>query len=206
MNSIDLKINDYELIYLIRQKNEWAFNILKEKYTPLIYKLAYQSRSKLPCVEIDELIQESIISLYEAITLYREDLNCSFGTFVYLIIDRKQKLLLRDSYRTINNEINYSSMSIVNEDIIEYRETDPKENPKNICFENWKNNALYKSFDKLSNLDKTIIILKLRGYSYNDISNFCKINNKAVDNRLQKIKKNLSKYIKRSEYGVIEEV
>ena len=62
-------INDYELIYLVNEKNEDAFNIIFKKYENLINKYAnyYYNNYKQKGVNKDELNQEGKIGLYMAL-------------------------------------------------------------------------------------------------------------------------------------------
>jgi RNA polymerase sigma factor for flagellar operon FliA len=53
-----------------------------EKYTPLVKRIAYQVASKLPAnVEVDDLIQEGLIGLLDALKKYVPQANLSFEIY-----------------------------------------------------------------------------------------------------------------------------
>jgi RNA polymerase sigma factor for flagellar operon FliA len=53
-----------------------------EKYTPLVKRIAYQVASKLPAnVEVDDLIQEGLIGLLDALKKYTPQPNLSFEIY-----------------------------------------------------------------------------------------------------------------------------
>lgn len=60
-------MNDYEILYMVCDNEENSFNILLEKYKPLIYKLVkdYEKFFKRFGYELDDLMQLGYITLYK---------------------------------------------------------------------------------------------------------------------------------------------
>lgn len=85
--------NDYELLYLIREHCDIALDIMFQKYVPLI-------KSRIRSFHIKEwnkedFFQEGLITLYKAITTFREDMNKTFTKYFDLILQRRYIQILR---------------------------------------------------------------------------------------------------------------
>lgn len=82
-----LKYNDYELLYLIDEGSEEAYNVLFRKYEHLIYATV---RQFYPYGDkADDLIQEGRMVLYGCIRNYNQNMKASFYTFFYVSFKRK---------------------------------------------------------------------------------------------------------------------
>lgn len=96
MDKISLKYNDYELIYLIRDNNEKAFNFFFEKYEIYIKKIAieyYHYGDKM-----QDLIQEGRIVLLTCLKSFNENMNVTFFSYFSICLRRIYKRLLRNDY------------------------------------------------------------------------------------------------------------
>ena len=58
------KINDYEVVYLVKENDEEARKIMFNKYIPIVRKLAskYSMSAKWARVDFDDLVQEGLIA------------------------------------------------------------------------------------------------------------------------------------------------
>lgn len=93
--------NDYELLYLISENCEIALDIMFQKYIPLI-------KSRMRSFHIKEwnkedFFQEGLISLYKAISTFREDKNKTFTKYFDLILQRKFIQILRKESNNFYN-------------------------------------------------------------------------------------------------------
>lgn len=85
--------NDYELLYLIRQKNDMAFALLMKKYEEIAIMLMKKySRTYKIGISEDDYLQMARIKLLQSINEYREDQEASFyhyfcNVFHNLLID-----------------------------------------------------------------------------------------------------------------------
>ena len=130
-------IDDYELIYLIEESNEQALNILYDKYKPIIDLKAkkYLKYGKKIGLEYQDLFQEGMLGLSEAINSFKDDKKAQFKTFANLCIERQIFSLLKKASRKKHTILN-DSMSLdesINEnentllDIFFEEGTDPDE-------------------------------------------------------------------------------
>ncbi len=185
--------NDYELIYLIKEDNEEALNILVEKYQPLIRKIAshYQKSYNHVKVEYEELIQEGNIGLIESIKSFKTDKEVLFFTFAFLCIKRKIYNFLKKT-STNKNIALLTSMSLeesIVKDSINYEE------PLNLIEDEKFIDNIINFKNNLDFIDSNIFELRYNSFSYIEISQLLNINKKTVDNRLVKIKNKLKKYL-----------
>ena len=105
--------DDYELLYLISEENEDAKDIFYEKYKPLVEIKAkkYYNQNGYNGYELNDLIQEGMIGLANAINDYSEDKNVKFSTFANICIDRQLLSFIRNTSRNKHLVLN-SSISI----------------------------------------------------------------------------------------------
>lgn len=110
-------INDYELLYLISEMNDYAFEILCMKYAPMIKRrfkdLGISQRY------YDDFFQEGLIMLNKAVKTYKVTSIKSFNKYFDLILQRK--------FFTLAKAINKFEFAIILTDDIEcyelYEET-----------------------------------------------------------------------------------
>ena len=93
-------LNDNEMLYLISENNEEAYNFMYKKYEPLINKVATDILKKYKCLrlEYDDLFQEGMYALSLAIKNFDYRDNILFFTLVFLCIKREMyKMVVRAS-------------------------------------------------------------------------------------------------------------
>ncbi len=87
------KYNDYELLYLIKQNNDEAKEILFWKYGFLIRSRI--CRLGVPRLYWDDYYQEGCLMLHRAIKMYDENSKKSFTKFFEMLLHRRIVTLLR---------------------------------------------------------------------------------------------------------------
>ena len=80
------KYNDYELIYLVHEGIEEAFNELINKYTYLLKKI---HRTKFSKISLEDFIQEGLMVLYAAVRTFNPSEKISFYSYFSLCLRRK---------------------------------------------------------------------------------------------------------------------
>ncbi len=80
-------LNDYELIYLIRENNDVALNLMYKKYSIYIRKVIYEYRMDGSCKE--EVFQEGLMVLNTAIKCYDTEYQKTFFKYFDLILRRE---------------------------------------------------------------------------------------------------------------------
>lgn len=65
-------LNDYEVVYMVKENDDDAREIIFNKYIPIVKKIAsnYLAYAKLARIEYDDLVQEGLIALNVAINRY----------------------------------------------------------------------------------------------------------------------------------------
>lgn len=80
-------INDYELLYYIRDKNDKALMLMQKKYEPLIIATAKKCGARI--IDLDDYLQEGFICLNKAIASYNDSLTKTFTRYFELILNRR---------------------------------------------------------------------------------------------------------------------
>lgn len=189
---MEYKNNDYELIYLIKEKDDEALDLMFKKYEPLIKKIAshyfYLFNNR---VTMDEIIEEGRIGLYHALKTYDSNYEIIFYTYALSCI----KNTILKLYRFYNTKMRINDTLELKEDlIIDYDEplklTLKEELVK--LFINFKTTLKFE--------DANIFELKINNFSYKEISWLLEIKEKTIDNRMFKIRNKLKKYILEMNY------
>ena len=81
--------NDNELLYLVSEGSEQAFNLLCHKYIIYINKVI--GKIKLPLYKKEDLTQECTITLVDCISRYNPDFNKSFFNEYFIEAIQKKK-------------------------------------------------------------------------------------------------------------------
>lgn len=86
-----LNNNPYELLYMSRLKDRYAFEALFTQTRGILYNVVSQSIDsyKPLAPHKEDILQEASISIWRAIETYREDKDASFYTFFLLLARRK---------------------------------------------------------------------------------------------------------------------
>lgn len=190
--------NDYELLDQIYSCNEDANEILIYKYRPLIVNLA--QKFIVHCnggVDLNDLIQEGMLGLNEAINSFREDKEANFGTYARLCIQRRIVSLVK-STKTQKNMILNESFSIEDEDINLFDRflSDNSLNPSSMVEDyDYEQHIFSKLSEQLTDLEKQVFELKKDGFEYKEISEILEKEPKAIDNAIQRIKTKLKNII-----------
>lgn len=193
--------NDYELLYMIRQKDEVALEILLKKYHNTIMGIVFgmYRYARLLRITKDELYSAGMMGFVQAIECYREDKKVSFQSFLKLCVERECRTLMR-KHRGLSFSLISCSLSLdmtISEDENLYLIDTIA--CKNSDFDpQWQfrykesKRELVEKLKQMPLLDVKVISYRLQGYSYAEIAQLCDVTPKAVDNALQRVKKKLS--------------
>lgn len=177
-------INDYELIYYVRDNDDKSLELLFKKYEPVIYKYAslFYRKYKYTGLSYEDLIQEARIGLMNAIKSFN-DAHSLFYSFALLCIER-QLINYTKSHNTLKNyPLNYSNIEINDRtEFIDNSDVD------SILLENEK----YFECKNLLKFNLSIVYeLRYNGFSFNEISMLLDIPKTTVDGRISLIRKYL---------------
>ena len=184
------KYNDYELIYMVRENDQSSYDILYKKYYPLIKKIAfdYYKRFSIYGYELDDFIQEALISFQIALNKYDDCKDTLFYTYVITCMERKmisfcRKISCSKKAIPVDNMVDYDENLIVDKSndiskILEYDE----------LFKCIKEYIYDMEF-----IDSCIIELKINNFSYDDISSLLDLSVRTIQFRACKMRKILKK-------------
>ncbi len=196
-------LNDYEVMYLVEENDDDAKDLLYQKYKPLILSIAleYRQEAKECGLEMDDLIQEGYVGLYNASKNYNSKISTLFYTYAMISIKSKIINCLKGKnalrHRILNQSISlYHPIPNTDQctlmDLIEDKnallphflveENDTKQRVKNYLF----------SLDFPHSL---IFELKCNGFNPSDISQLLDLPLKKVSNILFSLRKDFQSYL-----------
>lgn len=188
-----MAISDEELINQIRENDPQALNEIIERYKSLIEIRV--SNYFINGAEKDDLMQEGRIGLFKAIMNYDAEKDASFNTFANLCIERqlinavknsnRQKHMPLNNYVSLNGSDDDSSNENI-DTVLNNSVEDPLDTITKEEYMNEINDTLDKN---LSDFEKNVLDLLLKGYKYEEIAQKLDSNSKAIDNAIQRIRK-----------------
>ena len=191
--------NDYELLDHIYSCDEDANEIMIYKYRPLTVNLAKKLIKYCNGgIDLNDLIQEGLVGLNEAINNFREDKETNFGTYAKLCIQRRMYSVVK-STRTYKNKILNESISLEDEEDtnIDRFLIDNSNNPSDMLEENaYQEEILKKLNEQLTDLERQVFELKKNYFNYKEIADILEKDPKVIDNTIQRIKTKLKKIMK----------
>ncbi len=199
----DDNINDYEMISYVSENNEQANDVIFEKYKPLICERA--SKLLVYCknygIEINDLIQEGMIGLHDAITNFNESYDVCFYTYALKCINSRIITYIVQAGRFKNKALNESiNLELnLNDKSNEFGKSlaDNSYNPEKILINEENKNEILNLIDEiLSNSEKEVINLKINGFTYKEIADILGKPIKFVDNTLQRAKSKIKAQLK----------
>ena len=179
---MDYKLaNDYEIVYLVRENDEESRNAILKKYLPIINKIAsnYYDIVSGKGVEYEDLVQEGLIALNDAIDRYQENNGAIFYTFATLCINRH----LSTYCQRLNNNKNYCLNNSISEEYAFNVADDFK-------MDNVFDDMIIKEYLNLFTLEESSVLeLRYNGFSYKEISKLLDISFNTINDRLHKIRR-----------------
>ena len=191
-------INDYELIYEIRESNEDSYNTLINKYSTLIKKYAddYYKSSKNMKVEYEDLMQEGYYGLLQALDNYDER-SCLFYTFASICIKREMERLIksysRNKQMVLNNAISINKPLDGDEDTFIEDVISSNENIEEYVLSEIKSREIYELKYDMPLEMSCVYELRLNRFTNMEISYLLEIPKKKVEKYVYKIRKMVKK-------------
>lgn len=191
-------INDYEVLYLIKERDDSAFDLLVQKYLPIIKSIArrYFAFAKNRGAEYDDLLQEGYLGLNNAVSSYQEDGPSLFYSYASLCIERQISIYCR-SLSSKKHEI--LSMALGEDDVaLDTIMASQELNPEQI-FSDSLIAEVFSSYNYSLELENSCILeLRFNGFSYKEISELLDLPVTTIDGRLCKMRRNFRQRQKNS--------
>ena len=168
--------NDYEVVNLVKQGNEEAFDFMVSKYN---YFIAKKIRKFNLTKNYEDIFQESLMVLYKSIQRFDEKYNKSFMRYF--------ELNLTNRFITIKNKVNKRGEFLANKLPILYNDLVAEEPGYYIS-----DREIIFALETLSGFEKKVFQLKI--IEKNNIEKITKILNcdsKKIYNALDRIKKKI---------------
>lgn len=174
-----------------------AMELLLKRYTPMVRSLA--RRYFLQGAEREDIFQEGVIGLWEAIRGYSSEHACSFSTFARLCVTRQ----ILSAVKTYSRQ----KCSVLNTAVSVYAAAgDEQEQPEELelrdmslpSMDEWmierERAARVRAYveKSFSETEKFVFVLFSEGRSYQEISELCGRPVKSVDGTLQRIRRKLA--------------
>ncbi len=159
--------------------NEQALAWLIDRQMPQIRILA--ARAVRPGMEYDDAVQEGMIGLYSALCTFDARKGASFNTYACVCVQNAVASAVRASQRSKHAPLNSAAPWC------EEQQSVP--GPEEMMLQNERLASTLHSIDtRLSRREKQVLCLSMRGYSYAQIARRLGMNEKAVDNALQRVR------------------
>lgn len=200
------KWTDDKIIASIRNRDLEAMDFLCRKYKGLV-----KNKSKmyfLPGADQEDLIQEGMIGLYQAVLSYDETKNSSFSAFADVVVSRHILNAIRRSNRKKNGPLNHyislDSAASQNTDLefgggsslLDSLILQRNQNPEELVIDKETYSVIrYELGRQLSRFEKSVFELSSRGMDYQEIAKALGKTPKSIDNALQRIKNKYKKLV-----------
>ncbi|MCQ2362042.1 MAG: sigma-70 family RNA polymerase sigma factor [Acidaminococcaceae bacterium] len=192
-----VSVDENELITLAQDggnpKQVWAQEELLNKYRSMV---KVKARSYyLVGASTEDVMQEGMIGLFQAICIYKPDKGASFATFANLCVKRKIlqaiNLANRDKHKALNLAESLDDKN--NENLMAKVEAFNVEiSPEEKLIGKEESAAFLERLQKsLTKMEKEVLTLYLQGLSYAEIAQKLVLQEKSVDNAIQRIRKKI---------------
>ncbi len=191
-------MSDYEIMYMLRQGCGVSFEYVAEKFENLAWKVSHDSMymQRPEGIQVIDLYQEAMLGLVEALYTFRIDRNTGFAHYVKICVVSHVNTRLRKcrsaSFLLINTGISLdmpvtedggvSLMDVVTDYSTQY-------DPVYQAMIEEGQEILYNIVKSMPVQEKEIYEMWKVGYSYQEIASTLSVSVKDVDNKLQKIKR-----------------
>lgn len=202
MNYKDL--NDFEIIYCIRENNEEANELMFNKYKPLIDKIVQKFFKYASNIGLDknDLSQEAMLAFSSAIQTFDTNKETIFFTYAKSCVEKRMISLLIKNKALKHKYLNESLPFETGDEesghfIYEKLLSDNKFNPENkLLDDEFRNLFLSIARENLTGFELKVFEIKINGFSYGEIADILKKDKKSIDNALQRIKAKLKDALK----------
>ncbi|MCR5371929.1 MAG: sigma-70 family RNA polymerase sigma factor [Solobacterium sp.] len=188
--------NKYELIYMSRCGDEWAFTALFDQFRPMFTSLINEILLHNPLYENfrEDMMQEAKIGLMDALNYYREDRNCRFATFVYLLVKRRLLSALR--YHRAKSRVPLNNITALDGLVMEngstydvYRSPDDLGSPEYWVRYKAAYERLQETMASMRDIDRRVMYMWADEKGYAEAGEKLGMTPRSYDARLRRVKK-----------------
>lgn len=199
-------MTDEELIIALRDGDGRIIDHIIEKYKELVRMKA--GSMFILGADKEDLIQEGMIGLYNAVRDYDSGRDASFHTFADLCVSRqmykaveagsRKKHAPLNSYVSIYEDDTDSGESEDGANIAEMILAQAGMSPEDVVIDKEQTEHLEQTiYDSLSDFERKVLNLRLTGLDYTDIAKILGRDAKSTDNALSRIKVKVRKILEK---------
>ena len=179
------KYNDYELVYMVRENDDYSQDIIFKKYEPLLKKIAreYYTKYKEFGYDYEDFYQEAMIIFQKALLTYNEDKNIIFYTYVVACVKKGLSSFCRNILHNRNSV--HLSKCLDTSDVVVSVDDNASKNIDYLQFESICKDVIYS----LNSEASAIMELKLNGFTYKEIGVLLDIPSSTVEYKGRKGRK-----------------
>ena len=198
---MNYKEDDTELLYMIYEDNEEAKEAFYKRYSETINVVAkkYYNYVKTCGIELNDLIQEGMMGLTEAINNYKDHKDAKFTTFANICIERKILSLVRSctngKHKLLNDSISIDTTeNSGGKKLIDLIKDESNLNPEEAFIFSESSMELMECLEKnLTKQEKDVFLLRIKGFSYIEISEILNITKKSAQRSMERAKYKIEK-------------
>lgn len=162
-------------------------------WTELVYRYLPNIRQKAgsytnSSADRDDLIQEGLIGLLNAVNTYNSDKGASFKTYCYVCVQNK---MLTELERRKSSKQQALQNYLPLEDLTPAVNGDGEDPFSIVAAQEDHDQRMAKAKTLLSDLEQETLSLYLSGLSYEEMAAQLKLSTKAIDNALQRVRRKL---------------
>ena len=195
------RLDEMEVVVLAQKGDAMAMEFLLNRYAGLLGHIC--DKYYLKDGDRDDLLQEARIGFVQAVKDFADNSGKSFKNFAFLCVQRELDSCVKRSNRKkhaiLNDAVsfsgNYDEESASDDALLlEVIEQKDMVTPESVFVEK-ENLTEMQSILKgiLSKLEYRVLLMRLQGYSYNEITLLLQLETKSVDNAMQRIRKKVKR-------------
>lgn len=191
------EMSDNELIRLSNTNDQEAFACLLGRYGSMMHTKAV-AKSRLCGCDVDDLSQEAAIGLFSAVRNYDESKGVEFRTYAEVCVENVLISAVRAYVSHRNQPLNdYKEFvdSEISGSVVSCGLTEATGNPEGHIFENESFGRLTEAISsELTDLEKAVVGMRIRGFSYKKTAEKLGISVKSVDNAIQRVRQKMKSF------------
>ena len=196
MNYNDL--NDYEIIYLISENDEYAKELMLKKYEPIVYNIAnkFSRSAKLAGLEIDDLVQEGYLALALSFNKFNPNKNTMFYTYVVSAIKKRMLNIIRanttNGHQLLNNSLSLEFELFEDSKLMDSIEDVTIKKPLDLLVEREYFNKIKDILYGLSLMEASVFELKINGFKLKEMEELLQVSRVYISSILGRIRRNFN--------------
>lgn len=191
------EMSDDELIKLSNADNQEAFACLLGRYSSMIHAKSV-AKSRLCGCDVDDLCQEAAIGFFNAVRNYDASRGARFRTYAMVCVENVLISAVRTYISHMNQSLNNHSEFVdyeISDSVISYVSPESSGNPEGYMLKNESASKLIEAISsELTDLEKAVIGMRIRGASYEKTAERLGISIKSVDNAIQRVRQKMKSF------------